>query len=227
MCKRIIVICLCAALPLVAACDDEGDDEGADDSEQVEQSEEAEETGEDDESAEVDDSVEADEVDQIPETDAEVKVEPVIRAEWEEIDDAFRYVFELDGDEIGTAVGGSRYFAGVDSLDALQIRGETMDGDDAGETELVSTEDDERLVLRWNEEAFDEPFLGRLTTGGGTLVLGLQEMPHVMGAAPDDVELVVLGEKMEQGGSVISAPFEFDDDSELVEHGPFVEVALP
>ena len=156
----------------------------------------------------------------------DLKLEPVTLVTWEEIDDAFRYRFTLNDEEIGTSLGGSRYFAHPGPFDEVVIRGETFDGDDTGQTELISTEDAERLVLRWDEQAFDRPFVG-LRTDSSRMAMELTEMPYVIGTDPENIQIMLFGDEADRPNRrQPGAPFEFDGD-DILEHGPLIELPLP
>ena len=155
-----------------------------------------------------------------------VQMEPVQLVTWERVDDAFRYHFERDGEEFATSVGDRRYFAGQEDFADVSVRATTFGGDALGATQILSVEPGERLVLRWNQDDFDEPFVG-IRTDSGRMLMGLKETPHVIGTDPDQIHVLLFGEAVEQEGRRNKwAPFEFDG-SEVIEHGPFVELTLP
>lgn len=223
MMRRGLTVFCCAALVLAVACDEEGPDD--DQAEEVEQSIDqgdnpSEEVGNDNQGEQTERADNAD-LDQ----EIELAVEPVTEVTWEEIDDAFRYVFERDGEEIGTGVGGSRYFAGHESFDDVEVTAETMDDETVGQTEITSTEQEEHLVLRWNEDAFDNLYIG-METDRGTVVESTSEMPWITTVDPDELDLFVVGDEIVDDDPRVSAPFEFDGGT-LVEHGPYTEVSIP
>lgn len=155
-----------------------------------------------------------------------VQMEPVQLVSWERLDDAFRYHFERDGEEFATSVGGRRYFVGQDDFSDVSVRATTFAGDELGATQILSVEPGERLVLRWNQDDFDEPFVG-IRTDNGRMLMGLNETPHVIGTDPEQIQVLLFGEAVEQDGRRNKwAPFEFDG-SEVIEHGPFIELTLP
>ena len=155
-----------------------------------------------------------------------VQMESVQLVSWERLDDAFRYHFERDGEAFATSVGGRRYFAGQESFDDVTVRASTFGGDELGTTEILSVEPGERLVLRWNQDGFEKPFVG-IRTENSRMLMELTEMPHVIGTDPDQIQVLLFGEAVEQEGRRTKwAPFEFDG-SDVVEHGPFINLSLP
>lgn len=228
MIRRVLIVSLCALFSMTLGCDEEeSDHEDGDEPAQLE--EQSQQDGDDQPDPQ---QAQADQSDELDAADKGIEwtTKPSTVVTWEELDDASRYVFERDGEELGTSMSDSKEFLGSDSFDDVEVTGETFRGEEVGQTEIVSTEESEKRALQWDEDAFDQVFIGRhISTEHSTStgVKSVDEMPHVITADPEDIEILVIGDKMEEGGSYISAPFEFDDDNELVEHGPYIEVPVP
>ena len=168
--------------------------------------------------------------------EAELSTERVSVLHWERLDDAFRYHIEVDGEEIATAVGDSAAIALDPDTDPDDIRidSSTMQGEPTGETELRELEGRDALLLRWNEDAMEKPYLGvhiKRVDGNRTSqsrsVSELTNHPHVITADPDDIQVMLFGDAVDRDDRrQPGAPFEFDDD-EILEHGSHIELELP
>ncbi len=160
----------------------------------------------------------------------EFGLEQVAVITWIEHEDAFNYEVTVDGVVLGTAVGGTMYSPDVEG-DASEVHVEafTFDGDELGEVEFESIEVVERYVLRFDIDAYDEPFIGiagSTETSSFTSSSGLTESPNVITTDPGELDIVLFGEAAERDDDVIvPTPWEFDD-GEVIEHGPFIELPL-
>lgn len=160
-------------------------------------------------------------------------LESAIQIEWERVEGAFRYRLVTDGSEIGSGVGNLILVQHEGSLDDLTINAYTMSDEAVGEATLVSIEEVERLVLRWDESAFERPFLGLITEtpdgSRGRLALELQAQPHIVSANPEHITQILFGEAVTGDaaeGRTVPSPFELTRRG-VVEHGPFFELELP
>ncbi|MGY6553313.1 MAG: hypothetical protein ACXIUM_02205 [Wenzhouxiangella sp.] len=166
------------------------------------------------------------------EMSVQMAVEEVVLVEWRRIDEASRYVFHHGDLTLGGSLGGSRFFVLDPDIDWDEVRVEatTLRGDPVGETEVIATSIDQRLVVRWNEEAFDSPFIGvyartedRVSRG----IQGLEEQPHVIPTAVDTVQRVLFGEAVDRPDRRLPfAPFSFEN-GDVESFGPYHDLALP
>jgi hypothetical protein len=170
---------------------------------------------------------------EVPEGYESVKLglERVTRVQWERVESGFRYRIESDGVEIGGGVGDHAYVIHDGPLENLRIAASAFRGEALGEAALVSVEEMERLVLRWDEADFESPFLGLRIDDGqgrtGSTSLGLESSPHVIGSEPGHVKVALFGEAVErQEGRIVPSPFSFER-GEIVEYGPFIRLPLP
>lgn len=161
----------------------------------------------------------------------ELAIETVTRVQWERVESGFRYRIESDGVEIGGGVGDHAWVIHDGPLENLRITASAFRGEELGEASLVSVEEMERLVLRWDEADFESPFLGLRTDDGegrtSSSAVGLESSPHVIGSKPEHVKVALFGEAVEaQEGRIVPSPFSFDR-GEIVEYGPFIHLNLP
>ncbi|QOC23260.1 hypothetical protein IC757_03665 [Wenzhouxiangella sp. AB-CW3] len=167
------------------------------------------------------------------EPEVHMEVEEVVLVEWREIDEASRYKFYLGDDKLGRSLGGRRFFAYDPEVDWDEVRVDayTFQGDPVGETEVVDTSSEARLVVRWNEENFDSPFIGvyARSEGGGVsrMVQELREQPHIVTSDVDEVQKVLFGEAVDRPDRRTPfAPFSFEN-GDIEEFGPYLELEMP
>ena len=167
------------------------------------------------------------------EAEVQMELETVVLVEWQELDDASRYKFYLGDDKLGRSLGGRRFFAYDPDVDWDEVRVDayTFQGDPVGETKVVDTSSKERLVVRWNEEDFDSPFIGvyARSEGGGVsrMVQELREQPHVVTADVDEVQRVLFGDAVDRPDRRTPfAPFSFEN-GDVEDFGPYLELDLP
>lgn len=126
----------------------------------------------------------------------------------------------------------ARFFLDDPDIDWNDVRidPETFRGSPVGETEVTATEIHQRLVLRWNEDDFDTPFIGIYAlsdTGSSRMVQELIEQPHIIPMEVESVQRVLFGEAVDRPDRRLpGAPFAFDN-GEGETYGPYYELELP
>ena len=166
------------------------------------------------------------------ESSVQLALEDVVRVEWRRLDNASRYAFHHGDRKLGSSLGNARFFVLDPAVDwsEVHVEAQTLRGEPVGETEIVDTRNDQRLVVRWNETEFDTPFLGvyvRTDTRTQRGVQGLREQPHVIPAEPESVQRVLFGEAVDRPDRRQPfAPFSFDN-GEVERFGPFEDLDVP
>lgn len=166
------------------------------------------------------------------ESSVQIALEDAVMVEWERLEGASRYKFYLGDEKLGRSLGGQRLFLHDPDIDwkAVRIEAETFRGDPVGETEVIATTVKERLVVRWDQNEFDIPFIGVHIEGDGRsghMAAEIIEFPYLITAAPETVQRVLFGEAVvREGRRTPGAPFSFDN-GEVEGFGPYIELELP
>lgn len=162
----------------------------------------------------------------------QMQLEEVVRVEWRQLDEASRYKFYWNDNKLGRSFGGARFFVSDPIIDWHEVRvdAETFGGDPVGTTEVISSQIDQRLVVRWNEDKFDRPFIGLHTRGDGSfgqVIMELTQHPHIISARVESIQRVLFGDVVDRPDlRRRSAPFTFNN-GEVESFGPYHELTLP
>ncbi len=166
------------------------------------------------------------------ESSVQIALEDAVMVEWERLEGASRYRFYLADEELGRSLGGQRLFLQDPDIDWSEVRiaAETFRGDPVGETEVIATTVKQRLVVRWDQDEFDIPFIGVQISGDGRsghMAAEIIEFPYLITAEPESVQRVLFGEAVvREGRRTPGAPFTFDD-GEVESFGPYIELEVP
>ncbi len=165
--------------------------------------------------------------DRMPEG-VDLQLENVVYLEWEDLDGSRRYFVELDGEKLLSTGLRSAYVQHEGPIDALVVRAtEAGDrrGDPAEDVTVLAAERRERLVVDWDPEHYERPYIG-MRAGGLRQSYLMEDRPHIITIDPDDLKLLVLGEEVDRPDAIVNSPFEVTRQS-VREFGPYVELPLP
>jgi len=158
----------------------------------------------------------------------DMQLENVSYLEWEELDGRREYRVEADGETLlatNLRHGHVRYNGPLDALRVRATASGDREGESVDEAEILKAEHVERLVLTWDTEIYQQPFLGlRLPRSRSSQ--GLEDQPHIIPVDVEDIELVLFGEEFERDDSIVNSPFEIRRNS-VREYGPYEELPLP
>ena len=158
----------------------------------------------------------------------EINLENVTYLEWEDLEGRRRYFVEADGEELTSTNRQVAYVLYRGPIDDIVVRA-TEAGDRRGEpvteTQVLNAEVVERLVVDWDPEVYETPYLG-MRAGGWRAFLELEDRPHIIPEDPDDFELLLFGEAVDRPDAIGNSPFEITRQS-VREYGPYVELPLP
>lgn len=156
----------------------------------------------------------------------EARLETVTLLKWKEVDDAIRYIIELDGEKlVRTQRDPAIHVSHQGPFEDIVIRAEGVGSAELGQTELLEARPAERLVIDWDPDVYETPYLG-FRAGGSRVAKELSDRPHIIQFDADELDLLLFGEAVDDPDRIVNSPFELERHT-VTEHGPYVELPLP